>query len=166
MDNIGAHRGITNLKHVFDPRTRVTFDHALHPDQRLDLGIQAVAHELKFSIGRDETYSTIVLEPRQPHTLMEFDVLHFDSFPSARPSSILEHDFVVESQAQLRHARKVTFHLDGTENLRAQHVAVAVDEKVQRFNHVQEDFVLAVADPFGTPTDGVGNSYWRPGLDL
>jgi hypothetical protein len=89
--------GKNDLQHVLDSRARVRLDHALYPDERLDLRVQPVAHKLKLSIGGNERDRSIILKSRQPNTLVEFDILHFDSLSSARPSSILEHDFVVQS---------------------------------------------------------------------
>ncbi len=71
---------------------------ALHPYQRLYLGVEPIAHELELAIGWDEADRSIVLEPWQPHALMEFHVLHLDRLASCRPTRRLKHDFVVEAQ--------------------------------------------------------------------
>ena len=36
---------------------------------------EAVVHEVEFAVGRDEGNGAVVLEPRQPHALVELDVL-------------------------------------------------------------------------------------------
>lgn len=41
----------------------MAFYYALYPDQGLDLCVQAVAHELKFAVWRDEADGSVVLEP-------------------------------------------------------------------------------------------------------
>jgi hypothetical protein len=124
----------------------MTFYHAFYPNQRLDLRIQPIAHELKLAIRRDKADRPIVLKPTQSHTLMELDVFHLHSFASCCPSRCLKHHFVVQSQAQLRHPGEIAFHFDGAQDLRAQDVAVGGDEEVQGFDNIEEDFVLAVAD--------------------
>lgn len=42
------------FEHVFDAGARVRLDHALDPDQRLDLRVETVGHELELAIGRNE----------------------------------------------------------------------------------------------------------------
>lgn len=71
-------------------------DVALHPDQRFYLRVQPITHKLKFPIWRYKADRPIVLEPRQSHTLMEFDILHFDRLPPRRSSRRLEHDLVIQ----------------------------------------------------------------------
>lgn len=97
---------------------------------------------------------------------MELDILHLNSLASRRAACRLKHDLVVESQSQLGHTTEVAFHLDGTENLTPQHISVGADEEVQAFDNIEEDFVLAVTDTFGSPRHGVGHGDWRAGLDL
>ena len=156
----------TYLEHVLYPAARVALDHALDPDQRLDLRVQAVAHELELAVGRDEADGAVVLEAAQPHALVELDVLHLDGLAARRAPRRLEHDLVVEPEAQLRHAGQVALHLDGAQDLGPQHVAVAADEQVQRLDDVEEDLVLAVADALAAPADGVGDGDRRARLHL
>lgn len=52
------------------------------PDQRLHLGVESVRHEFKFAVGRDEGDGAVVFEARQPDTLVELNVFHFDRFPT------------------------------------------------------------------------------------
>jgi len=120
----------TYLEHVLYPAARVALDHALDPDQRLDLRVQAVAHELELAVGRDEADGAVVLEAAEPHALVELDVLHLDGLAARRAPRRLEHDLVVEPEAQLGHAGEVALHLDRAQDLRAQHVAVAADQQV------------------------------------
>lgn len=77
---------------------------------------------------------------------MKLDVLHLDGLAARGPARRLEHDLVVEAQAQLGHAAQVAFHLDGAENLASQDVSVGTDEQVEALDDVEEDFVFAIAD--------------------
>ena len=139
---------------------------ALDPDQRLHLRVQPVAHELELPVRRDEADRAVVLESAQPYTLVEFHVLHLHGLAPRRPPRRLEHDLVVQPQPQLGHAAEVAFQLHGAEDLGAEHVARGGDEQVEGLDDVEEDFVFAVADPFGPPRDGVGHGDGRPGLDF
>jgi hypothetical protein len=123
----------------------------LHPDQWLDLGVQTVAHKLKFPIGRDEADRSVIFEATQPYTLMELDVFHLDCFTSGGPPGCLEHDFVIQSQPQLWHSRQIALHLDGSEDLGTEHVARRGDKKVQGLDDIEEYFVLPVTDALASP---------------
>src|SRR3569833_126005 len=153
------------LQHVLYPAAAVGLDDALDPDQRLDLGVEAVRHQLELPVGRYEGYGAVALEAGQADALVEPHVLHLDGLAARGPPRGLEHDLVVEAEAQLGHARQVAFHLYGAEDLGPQHVAVRRHEEVERFYDVQEHLVLPVPDPLGPPRDGVGDGDGRP-LDL
>ncbi|KFY90763.1 hypothetical protein V498_05845 [Pseudogymnoascus sp. VKM F-4517 (FW-2822)] len=139
------------LEEVLDARAAVVLDHALDPNQRLDLRVEPVRHELELAVGRDEGDGAVVLEAREPHALVELDVFHLDGLAACGAPGRLEHHLVVEPEAQLGHAGEVALHLDGAENLGAQHVASRGDEEVEGFDDVEEDFVFPVADAFGAP---------------
>lgn len=142
------------------------FHQALHPNQRLHLRVQTVAHELKLSIRGYETNRSVVLESRKPNTLVELDVFHLDSLAPRSPTRCLEHNLVVQPQAKLRHTTQITLHLNGTQDLGTQHIPSCGYEEVQRFDDIEEDFVLAVADTFASPRDSIGDSNWRSCLDF
>ena len=101
------------LEHELDARARVQAHVRLDPHQRLDLRVEPVAHQLELAVRRDEADGAVVLEARQPHALVELDVLHLDRLAPRRASRRLEHGLVVEPEPQLRHARQVALHLDG-----------------------------------------------------
>lgn len=124
---------------------------AFYPDQWLDLCIQTIAHQLKFAVGWNEADGAIILKSRQAHTLMELDVFHLHSFPPSRSACRFEHDLVVQAKTQFRHTGQVTLHLNRTKNFGPEHVPTGADEKVERLNDVQEDFVLSIADTFASP---------------
>ena len=67
---------------------------------------------------------------------MEFYVLHFHSLTTCSTACCLEHDLVVQAQAQLWHAGQVALHFDSAQDLRAQNIAVRGDEQVQRLDYV------------------------------
>ena len=74
------------------------FNDAFDPDQRLDLRVEPIAHQLKFAVRWDETDGSIVLEPAQSNALMELDVFHLYRFSSRRPSRRFKHHLVVETK--------------------------------------------------------------------
>ncbi len=101
---------------------------ALHPDQRFHLRVQSITHEFEFAIRRYEADRPIILEPRQSHTLMEFDVLHLHGLSPRRSSCGLEHDFVVQSQSEFRHTTEIAFQFHSAKDFRAQDIAGRGDE--------------------------------------
>ena len=136
------------LEEILDARAAVILDHALNPDQWLDLGVEPVRHELELAVGRDEGDGAVVFEAREAHALVEFDVFHLDCLAACGAPGRLEHHLVVEAEAELGHAGEVALHLDGAEDLGAQYVAGGGDEEVEGFDDVEEDFVFPVADAF------------------
>ena len=46
----------------------------LHPDERLDLGVQTIGHEVELAIGRNERNGFVVVEGGKTDALMEVDV--------------------------------------------------------------------------------------------
>lgn len=155
-----------DLEHVFNSRPGVRFHQTLHPDQRFHLRVQPVAHELKLPIRRNKADRAIVLEPRKTHTLVELDVFHLHRLASRSAPCCLEHDLVVQPQTQLWHSTQIAFHLDRAQDLGSQDVAGCGNEEVQGFDDIEEDLVLAVADSFTSPGDGVGDGDWGAGLDF
>lgn len=113
----------TYLERVLYPGPRMRSHVAFHPYQRFHLRVQPVAHQLELAVGRDEADGPVVLEPRQPHALMELDVFHLDSFSPRRPPRRLEHDLVVQAQPQLRHAAEIAFEFDRAEDFAAEDVS-------------------------------------------
>ena len=67
-----------HLDHVLNAGT-VGLNHRLNPNERLDLGVQAVRHELEVTIGGDEGNGAVSVEARQADTLVELDVFHLNS---------------------------------------------------------------------------------------
>ena len=59
---------------------RVPLNVGLNPNERFDLSVQPVRHQLKFSIWRDKRDSSVVLKPRETHTLMKLDILKLNCF--------------------------------------------------------------------------------------
>jgi len=140
------------------------FHQTLDPNQWLHLCVQAVTHELKLAIRGNETDCSVILKPRQSHALVELDVFHLDSLASCSAARGLEHGFVVQTQPQLGHTAQITLHLNSTQNLGPEHVSVRRHQQVERFDHVQENLVFAVADALASPGDGIGDSNGWPSL--
>ena len=49
---------------------------ALHPDEGLDVGVEAVGHQLELSVRRDEGDRAVVLEPGQSEDSEVFESKH------------------------------------------------------------------------------------------
>ena len=139
---------------------------ALNPDQWLHLCVQPVAHELEFTIWRDEADCAVILKSRKTDALVELDILHFHGLPSRRATSGLKHNLVVQPQTKLRHSTQVALHFNGAQDLRSQDVPGGGYKEVERFDDIEKDFVLAVADSFAPPRHGVGDSNWGSRLDF
>lgn len=139
------------LEHVLYPGARMALHHAFYPDQRLDLCVQAVAHELELAVRGNKGDRPVVLETGQSYALVKLDVFHLNSLASRGPTSRFKHDLVVQSQAQLRHAGQVALHLDSAEDLGSQDIAVGGNHEVQALDDVQEDLILSVPDALGPP---------------
>ena len=89
------------LDHVLDAGVSVPLDHRFDPNQRLNVGVEAVRHELELSVGRDEGDGAIVVEPRQTHALMELDVLELNGLGLA-PAGGLEQNLKKKNQELVR----------------------------------------------------------------
>src|ERR1700710_3209737 len=70
--------------HVFNSRSSIIFDNCFDPNEGLDGCLETVTHQFEITVWRNEANSTIILEARETNTLVEFDILHFDSFGRAR----------------------------------------------------------------------------------
>mmetsp|Transcript_28252 Transcript_28252/g.45933 ORF Transcript_28252/g.45933 Transcript_28252/m.45933 type:complete len:319 (-) Transcript_28252:79-1035(-) len=152
----------SRLDHVLDPRSAMGFHHGLHPDERLDVSVQPVRHEVELAVRRDERYGAIVLEPSESNALVELDVLQLDGLAGtglSAPSRGLEHELVVQAQLELGHAGEEGLHLDGTVDLGVQHGTVGRHEEVELLDDVEEYLVLLVLDALGAPGDGVGERH-------
>lgn len=89
---------------------------------------------------------------------MELDVFHLDRLASGGPACRLKHDFIVQPETELRHATQIALHLNRAQDLRSKNISVRGNKEVQGLDHVEEYFVLAVADSFASPRDGVCDS--------
>lgn len=97
---------------------------------------------------------------------MEFDILHLHRLASCSATRCLKHNLVVQPQSKLRHSTQIALHLNGTQDLRSQDISGSGDEEIQGFDDIEEDFVLAVADSFASPRDGVGDGNRGSCLDF
>mmetsp|Transcript_21420 Transcript_21420/g.67249 ORF Transcript_21420/g.67249 Transcript_21420/m.67249 type:complete len:257 (+) Transcript_21420:1433-2203(+) len=139
-------------------------DDGLDPDERFDVGREAIGHEVELAVGRDEGDGPVVLEPREPHALVELDVLKLDRLAARHgPASRLEHELVVQPQLELGHAREEGLHLDRAHDLRVEDRSRAADQEVELLDDVEEDLVLPVLDPLRPPRDRVRHRHRRTG---
>mmetsp|Transcript_14532 Transcript_14532/g.31314 ORF Transcript_14532/g.31314 Transcript_14532/m.31314 type:complete len:209 (-) Transcript_14532:318-944(-) len=144
----------TSLDHVLNSRSTMRLHHRLYPNQRLDVRIQPVRHEIKLSIRRNETNGAIVLKPGKPHTLMELDILQLHRL--SRTILIcsprrLKHDFIIQPQLQLGHTRQKRLHLDSSINLTVKHCSIRSHQQIQLLHDIQKDFILLMLNTLGTP---------------
>ena len=63
-----------HFNEIFHSTMWVSLNVWLNPDERLDLSIKSVRHELKLPIGWDKRNSPIILEPRETNTLMKLNI--------------------------------------------------------------------------------------------
>ena len=124
-------------------------------DQRLDLRVNAVRHQLEVAVGRHERDQPLRVELVEPHALVELDVFQVDQLVAALLAGHLEERPVVQAELELRHARQVALHFHRTEDLRPQDGSVAADEEVELLYDVEEDLILRVLDALRPPADCV-----------
>jgi hypothetical protein len=67
---------------VLHPAPLVRLHGSLDPHEWLDGGGDAIRHELKLAVGRDERDRAIGLKAGESDALMEFDILHLDCLPT------------------------------------------------------------------------------------
>ena len=60
---------------------------ALHPDEGLDVGVEAVGHQLELSVRRDEGDRAVVLEPGQSEDSEVFESKHLENHKSKEVTS-------------------------------------------------------------------------------
>ena len=63
---------------VFNLRPGKIFNCDFNPYKRFDLGVQSVSHQIEFTIRRDESNVSFILELVKSYTLMELDIFHFN----------------------------------------------------------------------------------------
>ena len=81
--------------HVLNLARREIFDLRAHLDQRLDLRVHTVRHELKLAIRRNERDQAFRAELVKSHALMELDIFHFDELVAALLSGHIEELLVI-----------------------------------------------------------------------
>jgi len=57
-------RPMAHLDDIFDPTSRMLFNHSFRPNQRFHLSVQPITHQLELSIWWNERNRPIVLESR------------------------------------------------------------------------------------------------------
>lgn len=71
----------------FNFRFIAVFYSCFHPNKRLNMRINPISHQLKFTIRRYECYQSLALKFVQPYALMKFDILQINKFTSSLFSS-------------------------------------------------------------------------------
>mmetsp|Transcript_42173 Transcript_42173/g.98247 ORF Transcript_42173/g.98247 Transcript_42173/m.98247 type:complete len:204 (-) Transcript_42173:189-800(-) len=95
---------------------------------------------------------------------MELDVLHLHRLSLLRPPpAALKQELVVEPELELGHPAEVRSHLEGPEDLGAEHAPRARHEDIDALHHVEKDLILAVLDPLGPPRHHAGDGRRRLG---
>lgn len=150
------------LDEELDAAVLVLVDDGLDPDERLDARVEAVGHELEVAVGRHKADRVVGVEARETDALVEVDVLHLDRLAHRRRAAAagagvvaraVDLHLVVEAETQLGHAAQLAAHLDGAEDLAAQHLARRAHQQVHALHHVEEHLVLGVVDALWTPVD-------------
>ena len=104
----------------------------LQAEQRLERALHAVVYQVELAVRGYERNRPVVLKSRQPHALVELDVLDLDRL-LRRASAVLvevEEPLVVQSQKQLRHSRQVTLHAQHAFHLGLQHLSGGGDDGI------------------------------------
>ena len=143
---------------VLDLGATEILNNTVSPNQRLDVRVQSISHQIELTIRRDERDVALLLELIEAYALMELDVLHLDKFASCRAILHLEKHFVVQSELKLWHPAQKAAHVNAPKNLRPEHVAIGTDEDVQTLNYVKEYLILCVSNTFRAPRDDVTRS--------
>ena len=86
-----------SLDKILDLGATEVFNDTVGPDQRLDVSVQTIGHQVEFTIRRDERNVTLLFELVEAHTLMELDVLHLDKFASRCPVLHLKQHLIVKT---------------------------------------------------------------------
>jgi len=96
---------LSYLNHVFDPAVCVPFNHRLHPDERLHVCVETIRHEFKLAVRRNERDCTVVVEPRQTHTLMKLDVFQLHRLALASASALKENlQYTTPQKLNIKHS--------------------------------------------------------------
>jgi hypothetical protein len=84
--NVVGYRLLFELGFSFNDKFNLgfskVFNNGLNPDQRLNMCIQSVGHQLKFTVRWDESNQSLRFEFIKSYALMELNVLHFNQFIS------------------------------------------------------------------------------------
>eukprot|EP00958_Prasinococcus_capsulatus_P025640 scaffold4404_cov383-Prasinococcus_capsulatus_cf.AAC.5 len=162
-------------------RTSKLLQHRHDAKGQVDAFADPIAHQVEFSVRRDEADCLVRGKLGQVHALVERAVVQVDSAFGAAPSLstsfirgaptqavhaptaavsrralrvLRRHgEAVVQAQLQLRSPGKLRAEHHLARHLAAQDVALVREEQVDALDHVQEDLVLLVLDPLGTPAD-------------
>lgn len=152
------------LDEELDAAVLVLVDDGLDPDERLDARVEAVRHELEVAVGRDEADRVVRVKAGEAHALVEVDVLHLHRLAHRRRAAAaaaaagvvaraVDLHLVVQTETQLGHAAQLAAHLDGAENLAAQHLARRAHQQVHALHNIEEHLVLGIVDALGAPVD-------------
>ena len=71
-----------SFDHVFNLGFCKVFNYRLYPNQRLNMSVQSVGHQFKFSIRWNKRNQSLRFEFIKSHALMELNVFHFNQFIS------------------------------------------------------------------------------------
>ena len=124
---------------------------------QIDVVIDAIPHQLKLSVGRDEGDGPIGIELAQPDAPMEGAVIDLHPRLPHVAALLLNNELVVETKLALRHARELGIHLHLSRDLIAQDLARRREEQIDTLQHIDVHLILLVADALPPPIDGTGN---------
>jgi len=91
-----------DLDHVLDPAVCVSLNDGLDPDERLDVSVEPVGHELKLAVRWNERDRAVIVKPRQTNALMKLDVFKLNRLALTSASALkqdLQHIVTVSTQS-------------------------------------------------------------------
>ena len=124
---------------------------------QIDVVIDAIPHQLKLSVGRDEGDGPIGVELAQPDAPMEGAVVDLHPRLPHVAALLLNDELVVETKLALRHARELGIHLHLSRDLIAQDLARRREEQIDTLQHIDVHLILLVPDALPSPIDVAGN---------
>ena len=131
-----------HLDHEADAGVGGGFHNHINREQRLDSNVETVAHQFELSIGGNESDQTLVLEPAQSDTLMEFYIVELNCLVLGGAALRLVVSLIVEAQFQVRHARELAIGIDHSDDLALDDVVGGTDQHRQFLYHIQEELIF------------------------
>lgn len=117
-----------NFHQKSDFRGAWSFGNDIDRKQRFNSNVEPITHQLKLSVGWNESYESFILKLSQSHTLMEFDIVELNSFVSRSPSLSFIVSLVVQPKLQIGHSWKLAICVHDSNNFRFDDIVGGTDQ--------------------------------------